>query len=184
MGQIPRRRNVSFAGNGALPHNFWCVDNGSLFGLDGQTIPLFSVDKHVAVWSRTCPFRKTILMLAFKSQSNTPSIPTVTGPQTQRRSPAGEPTVMESGHNRTLSKGPASYSSKEEAFRSAKTAPKPLGRLLLLVGMLAFFLMPMGHGCGITHKHPGEDDDDGVAFRLRQQNSRVLSHEATKKPSP
>lgn len=176
MGQIPWRRKGSFAGNGALPHNFWRVDNGALVGLDGQTIPLFSVDKHVALWSRTCPFRKTILMLAFTSQANTPRIPTVTGPQTQRRSPAGDPTVLESGHNRTLS--------KEQASRSAKITPKPLGRLLLLVGMIAFFLMPMGHGCGITHKHPGEDDDDGVAFRLCQQNSRASNHETTKKPKP
>ncbi len=40
-----------------------------------------------------------------------------------------------------------------------------LGRLLLAVGLIAFLLMPMGHGCGLTHKHPNEDDD-GVAFRL------------------
>lgn len=68
------------------------------------------------------------------------------------------------------------------------TAPKLLGRVLFLGGLVAFLLMPMGHGCGF-HKHPGDDDDDGVAFRLRPENLRMnhlrpAKSGATKKPNP
>ena len=49
---------------------------------------------------------------------------------------------------------------------SASRSQMKLGRLILAAGLLAFLLMPIGHGCGLTHKHPNDEEDDGVAFRL------------------